>query len=138
MMVTAVRRRVSAGKEDSMRSLLTSAAWIGLAVCTGGVPLLAQIQGNAEKTMSCANGGYDGQQARHCEIREQTLPSIGLLTVDAGRNGGATVKGWQRGDVLVRARVEAAGENEGAAAIMASQVSIAGSGGQVRATGPES
>ncbi len=121
-----------------MRSVLKSAAWIGLAVSTGGVPLLAQLQDNSEKQLSCANGGYDSDRARHCEIREQSLPSIGRLSVDAGQNGGATVKGWLRGDVLVRARVEASGETEAAAAIMASRVSIDGSGGQVRAIGPES
>ena len=120
-----------------MRSVLTGAAWIGLAVSTGGVPLLAQLQDNSEKQLTCANGGYDSERARHCEIREQTLPSIGRLTVDAGQNGGATVKGWTRGDVLVRARVEASGDTEGAAAILASRVMIDGSGGQVRAIGPE-
>jgi hypothetical protein len=87
--------------------------------------------------MTCQNGGYDGDRARHCEVREQSLPSIGQLSVDAGRNGGATVKGWLRNDVLVRARVEATGDTESAAAQMASQVTIDGSGGQVRATGPE-
>jgi hypothetical protein len=108
-----------------------------LAVSTGSVPLLAQLQDNSEKQLTCANGGNDRDRARHCEIREQTLPSIGRLSLDAGPNGGATVKGWLRSDVLVRARVEASGENEGAAGIMASRVMVDGSGGQVRATGPE-
>ena len=120
-----------------MKSVLMSAAWIGLAVSTGGVPLLAQLQNNSEKQMTCSNGGYDRDRARHCEIREQSLPSIGRLSIDASPNGGATVKGWMRGDVLVRARVEASGETDGAAAIMASRVMIDGSGGQVRAVGPE-
>ena len=121
-----------------MRSLLTGAAWIGLAVSTGCVPLLAQLQDNSEKQMTCANGGNDSERARHCEIREQTVASIGRLSVDAARNGGATVKGWLRHDVLVRARVEARGETEGAARNMASRVSIDSSGGQVWASGPES
>jgi hypothetical protein len=121
-----------------MRLTLTGIAWIGLAISTGCIPLLAQLQDNREKQMTCDNGGYDGEQARHCDIREQTVPSIGRLSVDASRNGGATVKGWLRSDVLVRARVEARGETEGAAAIMASQVSIDTSGGQVLAIGPES
>ena len=119
-----------------MRSVLTSAAWIGLAVSTAGVPLLAQVQ-DSEKQLTCANARYDGDRARHCEIREQTLPSIGRLSIDAGQNGGATVKGWLRGDVLVRARIEVSGETEAAAGIMASRVLIDGSGGQVRAMGPE-
>jgi hypothetical protein len=47
------------------------------------------------------------------------------------------VKGWLRGDVLVRARVDASDKTEGAAANVASRVTIDGSGGQVRAAGPE-
>jgi len=87
--------------------------------------------------MTCLNGGFDRDRARHWEIREQSLSSIGRLSIDAGPNGGATVKGWLRADVLVRARVEASGETEGVAAILASRVMVDGSGGQVRATGPE-
>lgn len=120
-----------------MKAALTSAAWICLAIATGSVPMLAQMQNNTEKQMTCSNGGFDGDRARHCEIREQTLPSIGRLNIDASPNGGVMVKGWLRGDVLVRARIEASGENEGAAANMASRVTIDGNGGQVRATGPE-
>ena len=121
-----------------MRSVLTGAAWIGLAAATAGIPLLAQLQDNSEKQLTCQNGGYDSDRARHCEIREQTVASIGRLSVDAGRNGGATVKGWLRGDTLVRARVEASADTEAAAAALASQVSIDTSGGQVHAIGPES
>jgi hypothetical protein len=121
-----------------MRSTVTCAAWIGVAVFTAGQPLPAQLRDNTEKQMTCQNGGYDSDRARHCEIREQTVPAIGRLNVDANRNGGLTVKGWMRNEVLVRARVEASAENEGAAANMTSRVSIDSNGGQVRATGPES
>lgn len=121
-----------------MKAALTSAAWIGLAVSTGGVPLFAQLQDNTEKHMTCDTGGDSGERARHCEIREQTVSSAGRLNVDAGRNGGATVKGWLRSDVLVRARVEASADTEAAAAQMASQVAVESSGGRVWATGPES
>jgi hypothetical protein len=121
-----------------MKSAFMGAAWIGLAVIAAGVPLLAQLQDNGEKQMTCKNGGYDSDRARHCEIREQSLPAIGRLSVDAGRNGGATVKGWLRSDVLVRARIETSGETQANADSMASQVWIDGSGGQVQAKGPES
>jgi hypothetical protein len=120
-----------------MRSAFTAAAWIGVALTAGTVPSLAQLRDNSEKQLSC-NNSYDGDRARHCDVRELTLPAIGRLSVDAGRNGGATVKGWLRNEVLVRARVEASGDTEGAAAALASQVSIDGSGGQVRAMGPDS
>ena len=120
-----------------MRSILKSAAWIGMAVTTAGSPLLAQLHDNSEKQLTCNNSGYDSDRARHCEIREQSLPSIGVLNVDPGTNGGASVKGWTRNEVLVRTRIETRADNEGAAGILASRILIDGSGGQVRATGPE-
>jgi len=121
-----------------MKSALTSAAWIGLAVSSGSVPALAQLHDNTEKQMTCENGNNDSDRARHCDIREQNLPSTGSLSVDAGQNGGVAVKGWLQSNVLVRARIEASGDTEAAAAGMASRVSIDTSAGQVKAIGPES
>jgi len=121
-----------------MRLALTGAAWVGLAVLAAGSPLLAQLRDNTEKQMTCQNGDYDGDRARHCEVREQALPAPGRLSVDARQNGGLTIKGWLRSDMLVRSRVEASADTASAAALMASQVSIDSAGGEVRATGPES
>jgi len=121
-----------AGKEALMKKVLMTAAWIGL-----GVNSFAQLHDNTEKQLSCQNGSYDSDRVRHCEMREQSVASIGRLTIDAGQNGGATVKGWMHADVLVRTRVETFAENDGAAANLASRVNIDSSGGQVRATGPE-
>jgi hypothetical protein len=95
------------------------------------------MQNNTEKQMTCDNRGYDGDRVRHCDIREQTLPSVGRLSVE-GHNGGATVKGWLRNDVLVRARVDSAADTRAAADLLANQVSIDSGGGQVRSVGPES
>ncbi|HEV2445288.1 MAG TPA: hypothetical protein VGS58_05180 [Candidatus Sulfopaludibacter sp.] len=120
-----------------MKSPFTGAAWLALACMTMGAPAFAQLQDNSEKQLNCANAGYESDRVRHCEMREQTAPSIGRLTVDAVQNGSATVKGWLRSEVLVRARVESASDTEAAAAGMARQVSIDTSGGQVRAMGPE-
>ena len=120
-----------------MRPVLTSAACTILTIFPGCVPVFAQMRDNTEKQLTCSNRGNNGDGARHCEIREQSLPSIGRLNIDASPNGGATVKGWLRGDVLVRARVEASADTEGAAANLTSRVMIDSSGGQVRATGPE-
>jgi len=121
-----------------MKSALMGAAGMALALFTCGSPLLAQLRDNSEKTMTCENGSRNGDRARHCEIREQTLASMGRLNVDPGQNGGVSIKGWLRGDVLVRSRVEASGDTEAAAATLASHVSVDTAGGQVRATGPES
>jgi len=115
----------------------TKAASTAVALLSLSVPLIAQLRDNTERQLTCTNRGYNNDRPRHCELREQTLPSIGRLNIDAGQNGGTTVKGWLRGDVLVRARIEASADTEGAAAIMTSRVLIDGSGGQVRASGPD-
>ena len=121
-----------------MRSTFPYTAWIGIGVFASVGPSLAQLQDNSQKEMACQSGGYDSDGVRHCEVREQTLPAVGRLSVDATRNGGVTVKGWLRNEVLVRTRVEASADNEGAAASLASRVYVDGSSGEVRATGPES
>lgn len=119
-----------------MRSTLAITACIGLSLSTGAVPALAQMQNNTAKTMTCDNRGNDGERVRHCDIREQTLASAGQINVEE-HNGGITIKGWLRSDVLVRARVETAADTQGAADSLASQVSVTSAGGQVRSSGPE-
>jgi DUF4097 and DUF4098 domain-containing protein YvlB len=119
-----------------MKSLLNFAVSVALAV--PGFSLYAQLQDNTERQLTCDNGGHDGDTVRHCEIREQSYPSIGRLNVDEVRNGAISVKGALRGDVLVRARIETHANSQASAAIMASEVSIDGSGGQVHANGPQS
>lgn len=95
-----------------------------------------QMQDNQVKQLACENGGYD-DRARYCEMREQSVAAVGLLNVDAGRNGGTTVKGWSRNEVLVRARVESWGSSDADAHGLASQIYIESSGGHVQARGPE-
>lgn len=114
-----------------MRSyaLITAAAILGFAC-----PVLAQ--NNAGPEMQCQEQrGRDGQ-VRHCEIREQTTPYAGQLTVDGGVNGGVSVKGWNRAEVLVRTKVESWAETESAARSVASSVRVDVSAGKVTAQGP--
>jgi DUF4097 and DUF4098 domain-containing protein YvlB len=96
-----------------------------------------QMRDNQEKQMTCRNNGYN-DRPKYCEIREQAAPAVGVLNVDAGPNGGATVKGWSRNEVLVRARVEGWGNSDTDARATASQVYVDASGGHVQARGPES
>jgi hypothetical protein len=96
-----------------------------------------QMRDNQDKEMTCDKSGSGGQ-ARYCEIREQSAAAVGVLNVDAGRNGGATVKGWSRNEVLVRTRVEGWADSDANARVMSSQVYVDASGGHVQAHGPES
>ena len=94
-----------------MKSLFTIAVSVALAV--PGLPLLAQLQDNTERQLTCDNSGRDSDTARHCEIREQSYPSIGRLNVDEVQNGAVSVKGALRGDMLVRAHRQMATEARG-------------------------
>jgi hypothetical protein len=75
-----------------------------------------------------------GNRPRYCEVREATLPG-GPLAVDARPNGGIAVRGWDRGEVRVRARIVATGDDPGEARETAGAVQIE-AGTTVRATGP--
>ena len=96
-----------------------------------------QMRDNQDKQMTCGSSGY-GSRARYCEVREQTTAAMGLLNVDPGQNGGATVKGWSRNEVLVRSRVEGWADSDANARITAAQVYVNTSGGHVQAQGPQS
>jgi hypothetical protein len=98
----------------------------------------AQLRDNRTPQMSCDSGNYGGDRQRFCEIGEQTIPGVGRLTVDPGRNGGVTVKGWLRNDVSVRTRVEAWAVSAGEAGALAGLVHVDVSAGQIKTSGPDS
>jgi hypothetical protein len=96
----------------------------------------AQAPAAPEKKLSC-EGRNQGDRKRACEMKEITLAGSGRLNVDAGPNGSITIQGWSRGDVLVRARIDAWGENESEAKATMGQVRVEAAGSQVRSTGPK-
>jgi hypothetical protein len=93
-------------------------------------------QNRIDEDLCRDNDHWDDDRYRHCEVREARLPA-GPLTVDAGRNGGVRVEGWDGGDILVRAIVQASAGNEADAKQLASGVEIQAGGGHVSARGPE-
>ena len=97
------------------------------------LPALAQRN---QGSLSCNGNNNNGRQFRHCEMREQPGSFPGRLTVDAGMNGGVTVKGWDQSGVLVRSKVEASADDEATAQSIVSQVHVDFSAGQVSASGP--
>lgn len=105
--------------------------------------VLATIQAMAletspgDRNLSCNDHGKNGQLASFCEMREQTIPVVrGTLTVDGGKNGGIGIKGWDRNEILVRARVQAAASTDSEARDLAKQIRIETGAGQIRAEGP--
>jgi|SRR5579871_3029836 len=83
----------------------------------------------------CAGAGHDGDRVSYCEVRETTIGAAGQIAVDAGKNGGISVRGWDRGDAVVRARVVGYGATRADAQRIASQVRVE-TAGIVKADGP--
>src|SRR5688500_17641527 len=83
----------------------------------------------------CTNQNWSGDNDRVTvsDLREVTIPATGSISVDSGQNGGISVKGENRNDVLVRACVQAWGRTDDAAKAMAAGVRIGTSGGTIKA-----
>src|SRR4249919_3705235 len=88
-------------------------------------------------SLSCTDRQHDGDRATHCEVREDTIGGANPLDVDAGTNGGIRVRGWDRGDVLVRTRIVASARTDAEARQLAAAVHVETLGGRIRATGPD-
>ncbi len=87
--------------------------------------------------MTCNDRWQSDDRANHCEIKEFPVAATGRLSVNGGVNGGATIKGWSRGDVLVRAKIQTQAQTDAEARALAGQIRIFTSGSEVRAEGPE-
>ena len=83
----------------------------------------------------CRDRGWDDDYFTFCEVRDQTM-AAGPLTVDAGRNGGIRVEGWDRSEIQVQAIVQARARSENDAKQLASGVQIVTGGGRVSSNGP--
>lgn len=87
--------------------------------------------------MNCNDRWGSQDRPSHCEIKEFTVATTGRLSVNGGINGGATIKGWNRGDVLVRAQIQTQADTDAEARALAGQIRVLTAGSEVRAEGPE-
>jgi hypothetical protein len=107
----------------------TVPAMLAVLACTGAVGQ----QPAASK--ECDGNANWGSRSHACELRETTVAARAALSVDAGPNGGISVTGADRKDVLIRATVRAWGESEADARAMASQI-VVHTDDVIRADGP--
>lgn len=117
--------------------------WLGYSALVLAIVSLASVAANAQKktSMECRDGdgtSWEGNRLQnHCEINEQALPAGGAISVDAGKNGGVSVKGWERNEVLLRTRVQTAASTVEAAAQLAKEIKVETGGLRIHAEGPE-
>jgi hypothetical protein len=117
---------------------LTHMALACAALCLAATAVFAQAE-NTRYSLACHNqdNSYNDSRGRHCEVKEQTMAATGgALNVDGRQNGGISVKGWDRGDILVRSQIQTQATTQAEADNLASQVRVTASGGEVRAEGP--
>jgi hypothetical protein len=88
-------------------------------------------------TLACNDRNNNRDRATHCEVREDTIGGANPLDIDAGRNGGIRIRGWDRGDVLVRTRIEAYADTDANARRLVAGVRVDTSGSRIRAEGPD-
>jgi DUF4097 and DUF4098 domain-containing protein YvlB len=113
-----------------------------LSTCVLAVSSVALAQtgfvDNSERTLRCEEeSNRDSGRVQSCEVREQSLASTASLHIDAGPNGGVSVKGWSQPGVLVRSKVEAWGSSSSDAQALLSAVQVRAASGEVSANGPK-
>lgn len=116
----------------AIRYVLLAFALVGF---IGGA---VQAQKSNKASMQCRDNNGDGRLASHCEIKEQTLRAGGLISVDGKTNGGVSIKGWERPEILVRAKIETRAPTQAEAEQLAQQVRIETAALNIHAQGPES
>ena len=103
------------------------------------LPAFGQFRENTTPELTCSMNQRGRQEyAQICDMREMRVPVTQRLDIDPGANGSISVKGWNRPEVWVRARLDAGAKaGETAARDLAAQVRIETTGGRIAASGPQ-
>jgi hypothetical protein len=123
--------------ETTMRRLLPAAITFASAIVLLAAPAHAQTDRATRFLENCQNNNSRNNSEQFCEVRNLTLAAGRSLAVDGRDNGGITVHGWDGMETKVTVMVQAQAASEAEAAVIARAVTITGSGGQLRADGPD-
>src|ERR1700719_223681 len=98
---------------------------ISLFVLLGTLPVLA-FQNPVPKLACSDRDLHHDNLVSHCEMREQSMGAPGaVIRINPGSNGGVSISGWDRTDMLVRTRIETAADSDAEARAIVPQISIA-------------
>lgn len=120
-----------------MNKWLRRSAFILTLTMVTALSAFAIKDGDKDKGMVCRDDWHSDRLLSHCEIKEQTLPAAGSISVDGRQNGGVSVKGWDRNEILARARIQTAAPTQAEADALAQQITIETAGAKIFANGPE-
>ncbi len=120
-------------------ALATVAFLVGIAVSPAHGQDKVREKLHAKESRSfCSDNNWSGDDERVSfrELRELNASAGGTINVDGRTNGGISVKGEDRSDVLVRACIQAWGRTEEAAKTAAANIRIS-TAGTIQADGPD-
>jgi DUF4097 and DUF4098 domain-containing protein YvlB len=110
---------------------------LGIVLAAGLLALAAPAPAQTGQPRNPCRDTADSDRPNHCEVRDLAVPIVGdLLTVDATPNGGVAVRGWDRHEIQLQAKVTASAETIEQAKALAGQVRVLTDGGRLRAEGP--
>jgi DUF4097 and DUF4098 domain-containing protein YvlB len=120
-----------------MNKWLRRSAFIVMLTIVTALSAFANNDEDKDKSMACRDDWHSDRLLSHCEIKEQTLPAAGAISVDGRQNGGVSVKGWDRNEILARTRIQTAAPTQAEADALAQQITIQTAGAKIFANGPE-
>jgi hypothetical protein len=122
-------------KERTTMNKISRGVLIVLAACAMSVVAFGQKE--KYDSLGCRDNWNNDKRANHCEIKEQTLAaSESTIDVDGKMNGGVSIKGWERNEILMRARIQSVGPTQAEADELAKQITIETAGSKIFASGP--
>lgn len=120
-----------------MNKWLRRTAFILTLAIVTALSAFANTDEDKDKGMACRDDWHSDRLLSHCEIKEQTLPAASAISVDGRQNGGVSIKGWDRSEILARARIQTAAPTQAEADALAQQITIETAGAKIFANGPE-
>ena len=112
--------------------------WTTLLVLATAAAVGLPAQRNRDRDFGLSQEEWcrDARRSDVCEVREETVNNTRVIDVDARGNGGVAVRGWDRPDVHVRARIVVYADNDAEAKQIASEIKLVTTGGRIRVDGP--
>ncbi len=120
-----------------MNKWLKRAAFLPILIGIVSVQAAGQDRKNSNESLGCRDNWQSDRLSNHCEIKEQTLAATGgTIKVDGRQNGGVSIKGWDRNEILVRSRIQTSAPTQAEADALANQIEIETGGANIFASGP--
>jgi DUF4097 and DUF4098 domain-containing protein YvlB len=112
--------------------------WTTLLVLATAAAVGLPAQRNRDRDFGLSQEEWcrDARRSDVCEVREETVNNTRVIDVDARGNGGVAVRGWDRPDVHVRARIVVYADNDAETKQIASEIKLVTTGGRIRIDGP--